>query len=131
MHVDPLFTNAWVTILQGKKRWMLFPPKTPSKDIGMMNDTDNGLEVSNTLPSIIWFKKYYNKVTSNDWPECYKPIKVLLHAGETVFVPQGWKHVVLNLELTLAVTHNYISEYGALKLVWDDLKEHEPTLGKL
>ena len=77
MHVDPLFTNAWVTILQGKKRWMLFPPKTPSKDIGMMNDTDNGLEVSNTLPSIIWFKKYYNEVTSNDWPECYKPIEVL------------------------------------------------------
>ena len=132
MHIDPLYTNAWVTVLQGKKRWMLFPPMTPSKDIGMINDDDNGLEISsNSIPSIIWFKEYYKKVTSKDWPTCYKPIEVLQHPGETVFIPQGWKHVVLNLELTLAVTHNYISEYSNLKWVWDDVQENEPSLGQL
>lgn len=35
MHVDPLWTHAWVTVLQGRKRWLLFPPNTPYEVVFM------------------------------------------------------------------------------------------------
>ncbi len=105
MHVDPLWTNAWVTVLQGQKHWLLFPPDTPYASIGMIEGTPQ-------IPSSIWFRDYFDVVTSPSWPKQYQPVEVLQNPGETVFVPSGWPHLVLNLELTVALTHNYASEYG-------------------
>ena len=82
LHVDPLWTNAWVTILQGRKRWLLFPPETPYESIGMIDDQPQ-------IPSSIWFADYYEKVTSASWPKKYKPVEILQCHGETVFVPAG------------------------------------------
>lgn len=83
LHVDPLWTNAWVTVLQGRKRWLLFPPETPHELIGM-------IEGQPQIPSSIWFADYYEKVTSTSWPTEYKPVEILQNHGETVFVPAGY-----------------------------------------
>jgi hypothetical protein len=82
LHVDPLWTNAWVTVIQGRKRWLLFPPETPYESIGM-------IEGQPQIPSSIWFADYYEKVTSPSWPDKYKPVEILQCHGETVFVPAG------------------------------------------
>jgi len=120
MHVDPLWTNAWVTVLQGKKRWLLFPPDTPYAEIGMIDDQPQ-------IPSSIWFRDFYDKVTSPSWPEEYKPVEVLQFPGETVYVPAGWPHLVLNLELTVAVTHNYASQHGPFfERMWKEVANDEP-----
>lgn len=120
MHIDPLWTNAWVTVLQGKKRWMLFPPIVRLEEIGM-------IEGQPQINSATWFKLYYDKVIADDFPEEWRPVEVLQVPGETVFVPNGWPHLVLNLELTVAVTHNYASEFGPFERMWTEVEEDEPN----
>ena len=124
MHVDPLWTSAWVTVLQGRKRWLLFPPDTPREIIGMA-------EGSAQIPSSIWFVDHYDAVTSPSWPARYRPTEVEQYPGETVYVPAGWPHLVLNLELTVAVTHNYAPEVCPfLGKVWEEAARDEPDFAR-
>ena len=77
------------------------------------------------IPSSIWFADYYDRVTSTSWPEEYKPVEIFQRVGETVFVPAGHPHLVLNLELTVAVTHNYASEFGPFNRMCEDVLSEE------
>lgn len=36
-------------------------------------------------------------------------MEAVVEAGELIFVPRGWWHLALNLEESLAITHNYVS----------------------
>jgi hypothetical protein len=111
LHIDPVGTHAWVTLLQGMKRWVLFPYGTSSADIGMQDPQ---------IPSVIWFRDYYDKVK-------HMGVEILQRPGETVYVPAGWPHLVLNLELCCAITHNYATEYPSMERLWQAVLE-EPEL---
>jgi histone arginine demethylase JMJD6 len=143
IHIDPLATSAWNTLLVGKKRWVLFPPHVPKsivkgKGLIAQHEDDEAIHYFTLiLPRI----RQKARAQRND-PQyhnfaCYEFTQ---HAGETVFVPTGWWHAVLNITHTIGCTQNFVSpenfdsvwcqtRSGRKKMAWkwlQTLKEKEP-----
>ncbi|XP_043722448.1 F-box protein At1g78280-like [Telopea speciosissima] len=103
-HVDPALTSAWNTLLYGRKRWALYPPgRVPLGVIVDVNEEDGDVNVE-TPSSLQWWLDIYPLLADED-----KPIECTQLPGETIFVPSGWWHCVLNLETTIAVTQNFVN----------------------
>lgn len=115
LHIDPLGTHAWVTVVEGLKRWVLFPYGTDKATIGMQDPQ---------IPSAIWFSQWYTKAIE----AVPGAVEVLQRPGETVYVPSGWPHLVLNLETTVAITHNYATEYPTMERISLSVQQEEPEM---
>ncbi|KAL2893737.1 hypothetical protein RDABS01_009646 [Bienertia sinuspersici] len=103
-HVDPVLTSAWNTLLCGRKRWALYPPgKVPLGVTVHVNEEDGDVNIE-TPSSLQWWLEFYPLLPDED-----KPIECTQLPGETIYVPSGWWHCVLNLEPTVAVTQNFVN----------------------
>ncbi|XP_042493382.1 F-box protein At1g78280-like isoform X2 [Macadamia integrifolia] len=103
-HVDPALTSAWNTLLCGRKRWALYPPgRVPVGVTVHVNEEDGDVNIE-TPTSLQWWLDIYPLLAEED-----KPIECTQLPGETIFVPSGWWHCVLNLETTIAVTQNFVN----------------------
>jgi histone arginine demethylase JMJD6 len=91
IHVDPLGTSAWNLLVHGRKRWVLFPPTTPKESIVPLGGNYSASE------AVEWFHRVLPSI-KHDVPV----MDFIQHAGECVFVPGGWWHVVINLDFTIA-----------------------------
>ncbi|VAI16791.1 unnamed protein product [Triticum turgidum subsp. durum] len=104
-HVDPGLTSAWNTLLCGRKRWALYPPgRVPGGVTVHVSDEDGDVDIE-TPTSLQWWLDIYPHLAEHE-----KPLECTQLPGETIFVPSGWWHCVLNLETTVAVTQNFVNQ---------------------
>ncbi|KAI9489585.1 hypothetical protein BDB00DRAFT_791002 [Zychaea mexicana] len=128
IHTDPLGTSAWNALLKGHKRWCMFPPGTPKNLVDPpMKPYDH--------EAVAWFSTVFPKFQVRDDPydnrtlgEKLGMVQVLQRPGETIFVPGGWAHVVMNLDMTFAVTQNFCSPTNA-EFVYLNTRHSRPKLG--
>jgi histone arginine demethylase JMJD6 len=53
LHIDPLWTHAWASLVLGLKRWKLFPYSADPTSIGMPQNPNDP-----AINSVIWFQDY-------------------------------------------------------------------------
>ena len=112
-HVDPLGTSAWNTLLTGRKRWVLFEPGTSRHVAKGSRLYDPRVEDDE---AINYFVDILPRIRAA-YPEARR-VECIQEPGETIFVPGGWWHAVINLEDTIGVTQNFASR-GNFDDVWD------------
>jgi histone arginine demethylase JMJD6 len=105
VHLDPLGTSAWNTLLVGRKRWVLFPPDVPKR---IVKGTDH-VRPGEDDEAVNYFMDILPRIKKAHAPEVLRCIEFMQYPGDTIFVPGGWWHAVFNVEDTVAVTQNFCS----------------------
>ncbi|KAG8905105.1 hypothetical protein FRC01_008475 [Tulasnella sp. 417] len=112
-HKDPNGTSAWNAVLCGRKGWVMFPPDVCPP--GVYTNEDES-EVTSPLSIPEWFLTYFDYAWSTYGPSAKDPelrgkmVAGVCGRGEVVYVPSGWWHLVVNLDESVAVTQNFVSE---------------------
>lgn len=94
LHVDVGCTSAWLTMIQGKKLFRLI-----NQDV---------IHTIESLDRNRIFEDAYieEKIKSG------RVFEAFLEAGDTIFIPSGWWHAVRNIDVTIAVTRNFVDFYS-------------------
>ncbi|EPQ29169.1 uncharacterized protein PFL1_03456 [Pseudozyma flocculosa PF-1] len=128
-HKDPNGTSAWNAVLTGRKAWMMLPPHVVPPGVYV---SDDEAEVTAPLSIAEWLIGFAQETRRTYGPSAARAEdRVLLEgvceAGEVLYVPSGWWHLVVNLEESVALTQNFVSP-PELGVVLDFMKNKADQL---
>lgn len=61
----------------------------------------DGAEVATPVSLVEWFLNFYEAARKGE----VKPVEGIVRAGEVLFVPRGWWHLAMNLEVMPVLSH--------------------------
>jgi histone arginine demethylase JMJD6 len=126
IHTDPLGTSAWNALISGTKRWVLFPPEVSKSIVNpKLSDKEAATWFAQAYPQFLKKSKNSDKTVGEE----LGMVEILQTAGEIVFVPGGWHHIVINLDFAIAVTQNFCSKTN-LDYVWLKTRFARPKMAE-
>ncbi|KAN0065828.1 hypothetical protein ACQY0O_000958 [Thecaphora frezii] len=128
-HKDPNGTSAWNAVLTGRKAWMMLPPHVTPPGVYVSADE---AEITAPLSIAEWLIGFAEETRKTYGPSAARPgdrvlLEVVCEAGEVLYVPSGWWHLVVNLEESVALTQNFVSP-PELGVVLDFMKNKADQL---
>lgn len=99
-HKDPNATSAWNVVLRGRKYWIMFPSSAPPPGVYVSEDQS---EVTSPLSIAEWLLGFHAEARRT--PGCLEGV---CSDGEVLHVPSGWWHLVVNLDVSIAITQNFV-----------------------
>ncbi|CAG8546309.1 6878_t:CDS:2 [Funneliformis caledonium] len=104
-HKDPNSTSAWNAVITGSKKWIMYPPDVLPPGVFT---SDDEAEVTSPVSIMEWHLNFYKETQKPN----LRPLEVICKAGEIIFVPNGWWHMVINLEDSIAITQNFVGTWN-------------------
>lgn len=104
VHIDPLGTSAWNALVAGTKAWALFPPGTPRDVVRGRKHLRRG-DPPLCVEAVDYFRVLLPRILRSG--DAHGALVFVQRAGETVYVPGGWWHAVVNVDDSIAVTQNF------------------------
>ena len=111
IHQDPDLTATWNVVTEGRKRWAMLDPSVPEA-LARRESPPEGCDWSIQE----WFEREWPSIRDDAAAAGHRAYDFEHAATELVYVPAGWWHAVLNLEASVAITHNVLQR-GTLERV--------------
>ncbi len=118
--MDPYGTEAWNTLIQGHKWWVIYPERIPDEDV-LICDNDCSNQEYDVLE---WHASIGVNAERSEYNDGERPFHVLQKPGETMYIPHGRVHSVFNMDDTIAITANYGSAAN-FDEVWKAVAQEE------
>ncbi|KAJ1459510.1 hypothetical protein M885DRAFT_511525 [Pelagophyceae sp. CCMP2097] len=120
LHADVVGSYSWSANVCGAKEWWLFPPDQTAlltdKDGAVVEDVRVGRYDAERFPGVCEAR-------------C---IRFIQYASQVIFVPAGWHHMVVNLQRTISINHNWFNACS-IDRVWaylqGQLRDVQDALG--
>jgi histone arginine demethylase JMJD6 len=125
-HADPLTTDAWSTLTSGHKWWIIYPKvkhvlsEAETQCHRSCSTSMTDFHVTGKRDEVSWYASVAKHANKFHYGSGEHAKFVLQNPGETIYLPFGMIHSVMNVDETIAITEKFAS-MGNFAEVWREI----------